>query len=171
MALNNLTVLNAQIFTWEDGTVVDVLDVRPTDGLQFGERDWRELNRELDLAVSHRLGLSHRLYQKLAAIYERKKDLVSKQEPKVVFDNKTSEVFTIVEVYCSDRQGQLYRITQTLADFGINIHKAFIATEVERLIDVFYVLDSGRRKVEDVEFIDEITSALLYSIGREEAKK
>ncbi len=170
MALNNLTVLNAQIFTWDDGTAVDVLDVRPTDGLLFSEKDWRELNRELDLAINHRLGLSHRLYQKLAAIYGRRKDLLSKQEPRVVIDNNTSDIFTVVEVYGNDRQGQLYRITQTLADFGINIHKAFIATEVERLIDVFYVLDRDGSRVENTEFKDEIKNGLLYSIGREEAK-
>lgn len=171
MALNNLTVLNAQIFTWNDGTVVDVLDVRPTDGLTFAERDWDALNRELDLAIAHRLGLSHRLYHKLAAVYGRKKELVSKRKPRVVIDNDTSAAYTIVEVYGNDREGQLYRITQTLADFGINIHKAFIATEVARLIDVFYVLDRDGSKVEEPEFKEEIVSGLLYSIGREEEKK
>ncbi len=171
MALNNLTVLNAQIFTWSDGTVVDVLDVRPTDGLAFAERDWQSLNRELDLAIAHRLGLSHRLYQKLAAVYSRKKELATKHKPQVVIDNETSAAFTIVEVYGNDREGQLYRITQALADFGINIHKAFIATEVARLIDVFYVLDRDGKKIEDVEFKEEIVSGLLYSIGREEDKK
>ena len=171
MALNNLTVLNAKIFTWSDGTVVDVLDVRPTDGLTFEERDWQSLNRELDLAIAHRLGLSHRLYHKLAAVYSRKIELVSRQKPRVVIDNDTSAAYTIVEVYGSDREGQLYRITQTLADFGINIHKAFIATEVARLIDVFYVLDREGGKIEDTEFKEEIVSGLLYSIGREEEKK
>lgn len=171
MALHNLTVLNAQIFTWGDGTVVDVLDVRPTDGLSFGEKDWDLINRELDLAIAHRLGLSHRLYQKLAAVYGRKKELVSRQKPKVIIDNDTSASFTIVEVYANDKEGQLYRITQTLADFGINIHKAFIATEVERLIDVFYVLDKNGDKIEEADFRQEIVSGLLYSVGREEEKK
>lgn len=170
MALNNLTVLNAQIFTWQDGTVVDVLEVRSTDGLVFGEKDWTELNRELDLAINHRLGLSHRLYQKLAAVYGRKKELVSKRQPQVVIDNDTSERYSVVEVYGNDRQGQLYRITQTLADFGVNIYKAFIATEVEQLIDVFYVLDKDGNKLEDIEFINEITNGVLYSVGREKEK-
>ncbi len=171
MALNNLTVLNARIFTWHDGTVVDVLDVRPTDGLAFAEKDWKRINLDLDLAISHRLGLSHRLYQKLSAVYGRKRELASKVVPRVVVDNETSAVYTIIEVYGNDREGQLYRITQTLTDFGINIHKAFIATEVERLIDVFYVLDRGGEKLQDDEFKHEITSGLLHSIGMEERKK
>ena len=171
MALNNLTVLNARIFTWVDGTAVDVLEVRPTDGLVFGERDWQALNRELDLAITHRLGLSHRLYRKLAAVYGRKKELLSRQVPRVVVDNQASAAYTVIEVYGSDREGQLYRITQALADFKIHIYKAFIATEVARLIDVFYVLDGAGEKIDDPEFEREIIEGLLYAVGLEEEKK
>ncbi len=166
LALNNLTVLKAQIFTWADGTVVDVIDVHSTDGLSFDERDWEGLNRDLDLAIAHRLGLGHRLYKKLKAAHARRRDLVGRKEPKVVVDNDTSDMFSVVEVYADDRAGQLYHITQTLADFGINIHKAFIATEVDQLIDVFYVLDSEGNKIEDAEFIDEIISGVLYSLEK-----
>jgi [protein-PII] uridylyltransferase len=171
MALNNLSVLNARIFTWHDGTVVDVLDVRPTDGIDFKEKNWKKLNLDLDLAIAHRLGLSHRLYQKLSGVYDRKREPASRVVPRVVVDNETSEAYTIIEVYGSDREGQLYRITQTLADFGIHIHKAFIATEVEQLIDVFYVLDRSGMKIQDAEFKKEIESGVLHSVDMEEGKK
>jgi [protein-PII] uridylyltransferase len=167
MALHNLMVLKAQIFTWSDDTVVDVIEVRCSDGLKFKERDWQALNQDLDLAISHRLGLGHRLYQKLAST-SRRKELQGRQESRVVIDNDTSETYTVIEVYAPDRPGQLYHITQTLADFGINIHKAFIATEVERLIDVFYVLDMRKEKIVDQEFRQEVTQGLLYAIGKNE---
>ncbi len=167
MALNNLTVLNAQIFTWVDGTVVDVIDVHSTDGLTFSEKDWQGLNQDLDLAIAHRLGLGHRLYRKLSNTYGRRKELVGKRESRVVIDNNTSDHYSVVEVYADDLQGQLYHITQTLADFGINIHKAFIATEVDQLIDVFYVLDKDDLMIEDHDFKEEIVQGLLYSLGRE----
>ena len=86
----------------------------------------------------------------------------------MIIDNESSENYTIIEVYAPDRPGQLYHITQTLADFGINIHKAFIATEVERLIDVFYVLDMRKEKITDQEFKKEVTHGLLYSISKNE---
>jgi [protein-PII] uridylyltransferase len=145
--------------------------VRPTDGLTFAEKDWQALNKELDLAIAHRLGLSHRLYQKLAVVYGRRRELLTREEPRVVIDNEASAGYTVIEVYGYDREGQLYKITQTLADFGINIYKAYIATEVERLIDVFYVLDGAGEKVEQPEFKTEIINALLYSIGFEKEKK
>ncbi|MFT5725961.1 MAG: [protein-PII] uridylyltransferase [Desulforhopalus sp.] len=165
MTLNNLTVSKAQIFTWNDGTVVDVIDVRPTDGLSFAERDWQGLNDHLDLAIEHRMGLSHRLYTKLSSTYSRRAQIVGDVSSKVVIDNGASDVYTVIEVYAPDTPGQLYYVTQTMADFGINIHKAYIATEVEQLIDVFYVLDSQGGKVDDDEFCNEITQGILHSIG------
>jgi len=165
MTLNNLTVSKAQIFTWNDGTVVDVIDVRPTDGLSFAERDWQGLNDHLDLAIEHRMGLSHRLYTKLSSTYNRRAQIVGDVSSKVVIDNGASDVYTVIEVYAPDTPGQLYYVTQTMADFGINIHKAYIATEVEQLIDVFYVLDSQGGKLDDDEFCNEITEGILHSIG------
>ena len=168
VALYNLAVVKAQIYTWDDGTVVDVLDVRPLDGLTFLERDWGDLNRDLDLAIAHRLGLGHRLYKKLSSISGRRLEMTSRIAPRVIVDNESSDVYTVIEVYSADLPGQLYQITQTLADFGMNIHKAYIATEVEQLIDVFYVLDTWGKKVVDPDFQKEIVHGLLYSLGRKE---
>ncbi len=164
MALNNLAVIRAQIFTWEDGTVVDVLDVRPTDGLGFAEKDWQALNDDLDKAICHRLGLGHRLHSKLSSGYPCRRDLIGEMATKVLIDNKSSDVYSVIEVYSVDLPGQLYRITQMLADFGMNIHKAYIATEVGQLIDVFYVLDDRGKKLTDTEFQQEITHGLLHSV-------
>lgn len=165
MALNNLTVTKAQIFTWPDGTVVDVVDVRSTDGLSFAEKDWSALNDQLDLAIAHRMGLSHRLYSKMSSTYGRRTQLVGDVASKVVIDNKSSETYSVVEVYAADLPSQLYHITQAMADFGLNIHKAYIATEVEQLIDAFYVLDANGKKIEDEAFQREVTSGILHSIG------
>ncbi len=165
MALNSLTVIKAQIFTWPDGTVVDVIDVRPIDGLSFAEKDWRELNEQLDLAIAHRMGLSHRLYRKLSSGYGRKTLMVGDVAPKVVIDNESSESFSVIETHAEDLPGQLYYITQAMADFGLNIHKAYIATEVEKLIDAFYVLDSNGQKLVAEEFRSEVTQGVLHSLA------
>jgi [protein-PII] uridylyltransferase len=166
MALNSLTVVRAQIFTWADGTVVDVIDVRSTDGLTFAEKDWKLLNEQLDLAIEHRMGLSHRLYRKLSSGYKRRAQAIGEVASKVIIDNKSSENYSVIEVYASDLPGQLYHITQAMADFGLNIHKAYIATEVEQLIDVFYVLDSQNQKLVDDDFRQEVTQGILHSISR-----
>lgn len=165
MALNNLSVTKAQIFTWQDGTVVDVIDVRSTNGLGFAERDWQALNEQLDLAIEHRMGLSHRLYSKLSSTYGRRSQTVGDVASKIIIDNESSDNYSVIEVYAADLPAQLYHITQAMADFGLNIHKAYIATEVEQLIDVFYVLDSKGQKLVDKDFVKEVTEGILHFIS------
>jgi [protein-PII] uridylyltransferase len=164
LSLHNLSVVNAQIFTWKDGCAVDVLDVRPEDGAVYEEKDWQAVNDDLNLALNHRLGLGHRLYKKLSSGIGRRKRPAGINETRVVVDNEASDGYTIVEVYSTDSPGQLYRITQTLADFGINIYRAYIATEVEQLIDVFYVLDNQRKKLVDPTFVKELQDAIQYGV-------
>ncbi len=165
LTLNQLTVVNAQIFTWPDGTVVDVMDVRPADEFDFDECDWQSINNDLDRAVNHRLALGYRLYEKLKNSYGRKRELIGSHERRVEVENESSDDFTVVEVHATDFPGQLYRITQTMADFGINIYKAFIATEVGQLIDVFYVLDKKGKRIESDGFRQEIINGLMHAIG------
>ncbi len=168
MTLNQLEVVNAQIFTWVDGTVVDMIDVRPTDEFDFEECNWQAINEDLNRAVNHRLGLGYRLYEKLKSSSGRRRDLVGSHDYRVDVDNVGSDDFTILEVHAGDHPGQLYQITQTLADFGINIHKAFIATEVGQLIDVFYILDKKGNKLEEGEFSREVVKGLMHAIGADE---
>ncbi|MDR3089574.1 MAG: [protein-PII] uridylyltransferase [Desulfobulbaceae bacterium] len=160
LTLHNLSVVKAQIFTWDDGTVVDALSVRPTDGLTFAERDWSALDADLDRAIAHRLGLAHRLYRKLKS--SRRKE--SRIEARVVIDNAGSDLYSIIEVHAADVPGMLYYIAQSLADFGLDIHSAYIATEVEQLIDAFYVRDARGEKVIDPDFQAEISHGLLHAL-------
>lgn len=166
LALHNLGVLNAQIFTWKDGTVVDVISVRGFKGREYDKEDWELLNRDLDLAINHRLDLANKLYDKLRRLHGRKKGVATRYESQVVIDNTSSARFTIIEVHSLDRPGQLYAITQALADLGITIHKAFIATEVEQLIDVFYVLDDKGGRIKGEPAQEKIRTALLGSVDK-----
>jgi len=52
---------------------------------------------------------------------------------------------TIVEVVTRDRMGVLHAITTTLAELGLDISLAKIATEGEKVADVFYVTRGGER--------------------------
>ncbi|MEN8188924.1 MAG: ACT domain-containing protein, partial [Thermodesulfobacteriota bacterium] len=163
LALYDLNILNAEIFTWGGGEVVDLLELRPTVGTESRDRDWQRLEEDLNLALAHRLGLGHRLYKKLSGRYGTGRIPSGRVEPRVEVRNDVSATYTVVEVFGEDRPGCLYHITQALADFGINIHKAFIATEVEQLIDVFYVLDDQGGKIDDKGFVCEIKEGLLYA--------
>ena len=164
LALHNLSVLAAQIFTWPDGTVVDVLDVVPVAESGFDEQDWQGLQHDINQAINYRLDVGYQLHSRLSSVGVRPRRRVQQLVRKVVVDNETSQRFTVIEVYGGDRPGTLYQLTQTLADFGLDIHRARIATEVEQLIDIFYVAMRGGEKVTDTELLDKVQTTLLRII-------
>ena len=168
LALHNLSVLAAQIFTWPDGTVVDVLDVVPVADSGFDEQDWQGLENDLNLAVNYRLDVSLQLYNKLQSASYRPKRQVQHLQKEVILDNDASRSFTVIEVYGGDSLGTLYHLTQTLSDFQLDIHRARIATEVEQLIDIFYVTGLDGSKVEESRQQEKIKHALLHVIADEE---
>jgi [protein-PII] uridylyltransferase len=163
LSLHNLSVLAAKIFTWPDGTVVDVLDVKPTAAVEFAEQNWQALANDLNRAVNYHLNVGLQLHSKLEGL--SRKPAVQQAKTEVVISNAASDQYTVIEVYGCDHLGALYQLTQTLSDFRLSIHRARIATEVEQLIDVFYVTAEDRRKVENVALLAEINHALLHVIG------
>ena len=64
----------------------------------------------------------------------------------IKIDNNVSRDFTVVEVITEDRPGVLYAITRTLFTEGLDIHRSKIATEANRVVDVFYVRDKATGK-------------------------
>ena len=167
LALHGLNVVSAQIFTWEDGTAVDVLNVRPAAAQTYAEQNWQALGEDLNLALKNRLGLSHRLVDKFRAAFRGTGQKNVQAAPRVVIDNMASEQFTIIEVFANDRPGLLYDITRTLADFELNIHRARISSDGDQVVDVFYTMDSFATKINSPSFQEEITKALLHIAGNE----
>ncbi len=162
-ALYGLNILQANIFTLKNGIAVDMLDVSPMQELSFSDIDWERLCADLRLAVTDRLGLSHRLAARFRSIGVQGSKPLSVKRPRVVIDNSTSSFFTIIEIYAPDSPCLLYSVTKTLADFGINIYKAKIGSSGDQAVDVFYVLDHLGQRIDDPEIEQELEQALLYA--------
>ncbi len=168
LALHKLSVLGARIFTWPDGTVVDVLDMVPVIKVDFAELGWQRLEDDLNQAVNYRLDVGFQLHNKMQASGYGQKRQVQQSEHKIIFNNNASRQHTVIEVYGSDRPGALYQLTRTLSDFRLNIHRARIATEVEQLINIFYVTTEEHGKVKDVALLEKIEYTLLQIIYSEQ---
>ncbi len=163
MALHGLKILAAQIYTWNDGSVVDTIDAVPLDNKNFADQDWTRLSHDLKQAINLRLGLNHRLAGKIKTMVQVRPG-PQQDKPQVIFNNQTSANYTVIEVYAKDRLGLLYHITRTLTDFGINTSRAKISNRRDQAADVFYVQDSNGEKITDKDFQEEITNDLLHSI-------
>lgn len=167
LALHNLNVLSAQINTWPNGIAIDNLIVRPIHTHEFREQDWKNLEKNLNLALDQRLGLAHRLGNKSTLLGSISTKKMIRPEARVKIDNKTSDFYTIIEIYTDDQPGKLYSITSTLAEFGLNIHTAKIGTKGDQVVDVFYVLNTAGEKISEQNLQDEIRNALLHVADNE----
>ena len=166
MALNNINILSAHIYTWRDGTAVDIFRVTsPLDPIH-PDKTWERMKRDLKYTFTGRLSLDYRLSQKAAPciLSYRKKP---SRPPKVTVDNETSDFFTLIEIFADDRVGLLYMITHTLFNLKLDIRIAKIATKIDQIADVFYVRDLEGQKVEDNRQIEEINQTLIHKLMQE----
>jgi [protein-PII] uridylyltransferase len=165
MALNNINILSSNIYTWADETAVDIFSVtRPLDSINPNET-WGKIKTDLKNTFNGKLALSYRLSQKAipSIISGRGRPALP---PDVVIDNKSSDFFTLIEVFASDRVGLLYLITRTLFDLRLDIRIAKTGVKGDQIADVFYVRDLEGQKVEDEEQVKEIKRALIHQLSQ-----
>ncbi len=164
MALNNINILSARIYTWRDGTAVDIFTVTPPLDPIHTEEIWERIKGDLAETFQGRLSLSERLQQKAEPTLLSPRKILTRQT-QVTVDNESSDFFTLVEVFTDDRIGLLYQITHTLFTLGIDIRIAKIATKADQVADIFYVLDLEGQKVLEEEKVQRIRDVLLQELS------
>ena len=83
---------------------------------------------------------------------------------RVRVDNSTSDRFTILDIFASDRTGLLYTIARTIFELGLSVSLAKIGTYLDQVVDVFYVTDRAGRKIDDESRLELIRMRLLEAI-------
>jgi [protein-PII] uridylyltransferase len=163
MALNNINILSAHIYTWRDGTAADIFTVtRPLDPMRSPDI-WARIKKDLEKTFSGAVNLSERLREKAQP------SLISLErkwhwQPEVRIDNEASDFFTLVEVFAEDRIGLLHQITRALFHLGLDIGIAKIATKKGRVADIFYVRDLSAEKIMDADRVQKIEKTLVAEL-------
>ncbi len=85
-------------------------------------------------------------------------------DPHVSVDNDCSESYSVIDVFAQDSPGLLYTLALTLYQHNVSVQLARIATNVDQVVDVFYVVDQEGNKLESSERIDELKSALMHEL-------
>ncbi len=83
----------------------------------------------------------------------------------VTVDNTISPQYTIIDITAPDRMGLLFSITYALFQLRLEIHLAKITTNVDQVLDVFYVTDLTGGKVENPDEIAEAVRSQLESMN------
>ncbi|MFQ5896446.1 MAG: ACT domain-containing protein, partial [Nitrospinota bacterium] len=166
-AAHEISILETQVYTREDGVALDVFQVVGAEGGSVTEEAiWAGVEARLRELLEGRLTMEE--------LVERRRDFlrpkwrVHFEVPTVVeYDNAISDRYTVVDVFTADRVGLLYQIARTLSEEGVSISLAKISTEGVRAIDVFYVTDADGGKIADRGRLERLREVLLQRLAPE----
>ena len=169
VAAAGASIVDARIFTTDDGMALDAFWVQNADGAAFDDPDRLERLRRtvlgaladgpggIDRIVAHRARLP--AHADVFAI-----------QPHVLVDNAASQSHTVIEVSARDRPGLLYDITGALGACGLSIGSAHISTVGTRAVDVFYVRDRYGLKISRTAQIELVRNRLMSVLATERAE-
>jgi len=147
LAINDLNIHDAKIFTRKDGIVIDSFNV--TDfrtGSKVDEERHKKISHDIELAVKNELQITKE-FNNIKSKWRRIENKLFKRKGKVKIKFEKHDRYTIVDVYSPDRLGLLYQITKKINELGLSIIFAKISTKADDVIDAFYLLDRHRKKV------------------------
>ncbi|WP_170302414.1 [protein-PII] uridylyltransferase [Desulfosarcina widdelii] len=165
--LNNINILDVQVFTWRNNIALDVFEVTPPPDPIFEDERWERAGRNLEEALTDRLDLSRELVRKDSDATPIQ-PYTADRPTEIVVDNDTSSFFTIVEVVTFDFPGLLFRVTDALFKCGLDIWVAKIATKVDQVVDVFYVRDFDGQKVDAPHQVEALRAAIAEILPGED---
>ncbi len=157
---NDLSIIDARIFTREDGIVID--SFRVVDS-QSHRPLTEERCRSVDAEVHDVLVGACSVEDLLERHRKRWKRRAAHVNPnvRVDVDFEDHPHFTIIDVFGADTPGLLYALSDTISRQGCSIHFAKISTRGDGIVDTFYVRDANGRPITSVSRRSEIRQALL----------
>jgi [protein-PII] uridylyltransferase len=158
--LNNIDILDVQVFTWRNNIALDIFKVNPPPDPILEVEKWDRTAHNLEAALSDELDLTAALDKKVR-LYRNGKTGLDKKPHQVTVDNASSSFFTIIEVFTYDFPGLLFSITDALYRCDLSIWVAKIATKADQVVDVFYVRDVNGQKVDLPEQVAKIKAAVM----------
>jgi [protein-PII] uridylyltransferase len=163
LTANNLNILSARITTRTNGIAMDVFRVSHLAGagsMAMEDSRWLRVERDLERVITGEQDIAA-LVAAAHQVQSAGRKFVRRVPTEVTVDNRTSEQFTVIDVFTQDRVGLLFAITHTLFKLGLRIHLARISTNADQALDVFYVSDRTGGKITDLDQMRELKSTLL----------
>jgi [protein-PII] uridylyltransferase len=163
---HGMNILSASINTGHTGLALDIFRISHGDHAEAAQRPerWERLQVALGRVLAGELDV-----EQLVAASRRPALLDKRFRPRVPteveVDNDVSRHFTVLDVYTQDRVGVLFAIANELFHLGLPIHLAKITTNVDQVLDVFYVTDDAGRKITDRARLENIRAHLLARLG------
>jgi [protein-PII] uridylyltransferase len=161
LALNGCNVRRASAIEASPGMAMEIFEVEPAfDRLP----DFERVKRDVAAALAGTLELDERLAEQDHAYAHARRPVAARTaDARVVFDNETSELASIVEVRAIDRMGLLHRITAAFASSGVDVVSAIVDTLGHEVVDTFYVRNQsgGKLNKRDIDEVQALIEGVL----------
>jgi [protein-PII] uridylyltransferase len=152
IAINDLNIHDAKIFTRKDGIVIDSFNVTDYRSHKtIDESRYNKIENDILLAVDRELPINKE-FSRVQNKWWRIESKIFKRKTKLKIEFEDHDKYTIIDVYSPDRVGLLYQITKKMNELGLSIFFAKIATKSDDVVDAFYVLDRKGQKVSENEY-------------------
>jgi len=166
LSVNDANIFDANIFTRDDGLIIDRFRVSDAATRQpLEKRTCDKIASDLRLVMEGTADIGH-LFQEHHKKWKRRPKLPSNPNTRTEVRFEDNPRYTIIDVYAADTVGFLYRVTETISDLGLDIYFAKIATRVDGIVDAFYVLDRSGHAVTDRSRREVIRGRILETIQR-----
>lgn len=158
-------IIDARIHTAKNGMAVDNFLIQDPLGRPFMEdSQLARLKSTIEDALANRVKLVPQLAARPLA---RPRADAFEVRPRVEFDNKASNRFTVVEINARDRPALLNRLARALFEARLMVHSAHIATYGERAADTFYVTDLLGEKIDAPARLKAVEKRLLEAASED----
>ena len=152
LAVNDLNILDARIFTRKDGIVIDSFNVSDfrTNSI-IDQTKYPKIKEDLQKVIEGNLQIGKE-FNKVKSKWWRIEQKLFKRKGKIQIDFEKHDRYTIIDVHSPDRLGLLYQITKKMYELGLTIYFAKISTKGDDIVDSFYTLDRFGNKVSENDF-------------------
>ncbi len=155
--LEKFSILEARIFTLDDGTVID------TFKFSFSNRNLLEefeINEKITRLKNRLIDVKN---QKIPTSLESslKKEKILKRKIDINFDNDSSKTYSVFEVVTNDRIGLLYDISKILIKNKFIISMAKISTNGDFVEDSFHLRNEFGFKIEQKDLIEKLKREII----------
>lgn len=164
MALEDVSVVEAQIMTLDNGMALDTFLIQETNLLNEKKpldsaKKIARLQKNIEEADA--VQIEEKLKQKRA----KAPAAILWCPPRVFINNTASDSCSLIEINGTDCIGFLHAVTHTMTNLKLKIVSAHVYTYGSRIVDVFYVTDENGHKIDNDNKISQIKTALLDTIN------
>ncbi|MEM9669827.1 MAG: [protein-PII] uridylyltransferase [Pseudomonadota bacterium] len=139
-------IVSAQIFTSENGDVLDIFTLQSADGDAFADGEDRRLRR---LEEEVRKAFDGNGSKQRSKPRRGQRAAAFIVDPEVHIDAQASMNFTVIDITARNRGGLLCDVATCLSEQGLSIRSAHVSSYGERVFDAFYVQTCDGRKLTD----------------------